>query len=431
MTLTKEGYRPRIVDRQIAEALKTYGAVHIQGTKYCGKTWTSMNHAESMYALDDQTSNYRNLRLARVDGNYALDGGSPHLIDEWQMVPGLWDGVRRAVDMGGGSRKFILTGSSSPEEPKDDIIPHSGIGRIETVPMRTMSLFESGDSDGSVSLKGLFASDFANTEVKEKRLENLIDLTIRGGWPGNITPNEDGSPKVMTRYAEDVCRMDLPRVDRSKSPTRMERLIRSLARNESTLANMSVLARDMEENEGEEILSSTVSGYMDVLHRMCLLNNQPAFSPAIRSSVNVGKMPKRHLADPAIAASALGLDRDALLDDLNTYGFLFEAMCERDLDVYAQAMGGRLLHYRDGAGREIDAVVELRNRKWAAFEIKLGDDQIDAAAKNLKSVTKYISDRSSSKPKDPEFLCVISGMESAAYRREDGVYVVPITALRD
>ena len=429
MTLTPPGYRPRTVDGQIEALLRSYGAVCIEGTKFCGKTWTSMNHASSVYALDDPRSDYRNYRLASADLDYALSGEAPRLVDEWQMIPGIWDGVRRSVDAAGGKGMYILSGSSVPEDPAGGIVPHSGIGRIATVRMRTMSLFESGDSDGSVSLRGLFGGGFKGTPVRENRIEDLARLTVRGGWPANVSPAEDGSTIVMHRYVEELCERDVPRVDRSKNPSRMKRLIRSLARNEATLASASRLSRDMLENEDDEMKSSTVSDYLDVLDRMFLIENQPAFSPNARSSVKVGKAPKRHLADPAIAASALGLDEKGLLEDLETFGFLFEALCERDLQVYAQAMGGSLMHYRDDKGREVDAVVELPDGRWGAFEIKLGTGRIDQAAEGLLRVSDAMEDVLRSRR--PEFMCVLSGTEGAAYRREDGVYVVPITSLRD
>jgi len=423
--MENERYLPRLIDGMVDETLAISGAVHMKGPKYCGKTWTSKYHCSSYYQLDLPDEDYRNLRLARVDLSYALNGEYPRLIDEWQLLPAVWDAVRNRVDDEGGKGMYILSGSSTP---KDDAKPkHSGLGRITPVKMRTMSLLESRDSDGSVSLAGMFCGNFPNTPIREKSLDSLIDLTIRGGWPGNLGLTASQAAKAMSAYASQICYEDLMMVDTSKEPGRMMRVLRSLSRNESTLASINTLARDMREYDDDLIEADTVSRYISALDRMCLIEDQPAFNPNLRSSVRVGKTPKRHLADPALAISALGFSRDMLLEDLNTYGFMFEAMCERDLQVYAYVNGGKLYHYRDGKGREIDAVVELPDGRWGAFEIKLGADSIDEGADSLKKICSMIRDDPKGRP--PEFLAVICGMSSAAYMREDGVYVLPITSL--
>lgn len=428
MTLTPRDYKPRLVDAKIDDYMRIYGAVSIEGTKNCGKTWTARNHSNSMFALDDAGENYRNYRLASRDVGYALDGEEPHLIDEWQTVPAIWDGVRRKVDEEGTKGRFILCGSSVPTEHNNDEGPpiHSGIGRIGTIKMRTMSLYESGDSDGAVSLKGLFESDFKNTPVKDIRYGDLVHLVMRGGWPSTLDVPLDKGFGSMPGYIDQLCERDLPRVDRSKNPYRMKMLIRSLSRNESTLVSTSAISRDMKENEDETIKDTTVSDYISTLERMHLIENQPSYSSNLRSPDRIGKKPKRHLTDPAIAVSALNLTSKMLDDDEETFGFLFEGMCERDLQIYADANNGKLFHYNDGRN-EIDAIVEMPDRQWGAFEIEVGANMIDSAAENLIRVTDRISRCHS----DPSFLCVICGTESAAYRREDGVYVVPITSLRN
>lgn len=294
--------------------------------------------------------------------------------------------------------------------------------------MRTMSLFESGDSDGSVSLKNMFSGSFINTPMKDISLEALIGLTVRGGWPGNLELTASQAAKAMSVYAKQICYEDLPLVDGSKDPARMMRVLRSLSRNESTLACRTVLAEDIKEFDDDKITDDTVGKYISVLDRMCLIEDQAAFNPNLRSSVRVGKSPKRHLTDPALAISALGLTGEMLLKDLNTFDFMFEAMCERDLQIYAYVNGGNLYHYRDGKGREIDAVVEMPDGRWGAFEIKIGTGKIDEGAESLKDVDNMI--RNDPKGRPPEFLAVICGMSSAAYMREDGVYVLPITSLR-
>ena len=401
MTLTPNGYRPRLIDAHIDNLLRMYGAVSIEGTKYCGKTWTALNHSESVFALDDPSFDYNNLKLAKADVNQAMDGDRPHLIDEWQTVPAIWDGVRRACDGTTAKGQFILCGSSTPPEvvsgdPADTpgSTPfHSGIGRITTVRMRTMSLFESGDSSGTVSLKDLFDSRFKARTGETPDMKRLIRLTVRGGWPGNIGLTFDDDMRGYPGYIDQLCEKDLPRTDRSKSPTRMKMLLRSLARNESTVCSNVTLAKDMKEFEDETIKDSTVANYID---------------------------------DPAIAISALGMSTNDLMRDLNTYGFMFEAMCERDLQIYANADGGKLFHYREG-NREVDALIEMADGSTGAFEIKLGADQIDKGAENLLR----FSDRMADSKRVPKVLCVVCGMVPSAYRREDGVYVVPITSLRN
>ncbi len=420
-----ERYLPRLVDAVVEETLAISGAVHIKGPKYCGKTWTSKYHCSSFYELDLADNDYQNLKLARIDLDYALKGANPRLIDEWQLLPAVWDAVRNMVDQEGRKGMYILSGSSTPK--KDSKPFHSGLGRIASLNMRTMTLYESKDSDGSVSLKDMFIGKFSNTPIREKSLDNILDLTMRGGWPGNLGLNPSKAAKAVSVYARQICYEDLLMVDSGKDPARMMRILKSLSRNESTTASRNVIAKDMKEFDDDTISDDTVGEYTSVLDRMCLIEDQGAFNPNLKSSVRVGKTPKRHLTDPALAISALGLTRNMLLDDLNTFGFMFEALCERDLQVYAYVNGGRLYHYRDGKGREIDAIVEMPDGRWGAFEIKLGADRIDEGAENLKRIDSLIRDDPKGRP--PEFLAVICGMSSAAYRREDGVYVIPITSL--
>lgn len=404
MTLTPSGYRPRIVDGRIAVALESRGIVRVDGAMGCGRTWTSMNQANSVLDLNDR----RGLGIATLDHDYALRGNGPRLIDGDMTIPGLADEAVQKTASGDG--RFILT-------------CRRDYGEIGTIRMRTMSLFESGDSDGSVSLRGLFASEFGNTPMSDVHLEDLARLVVRGGWPdGRGVPDD---------YVMRACRTGLPIVDRSRDPDRAARLMGSLARSEGALTGASALARDMREHEGEDMWGSTVSGYLEALRALRLLDDQQAFTPVLDTSVNVGKAPRHRLADPSIAASLLGLSEESMFDDPDAFERLFGSLCVRDLDVYSGSMGGRVLHYRDGAGRTLDAVVEMQDGRWAAFGIILSAERIDDAARNLRNVTRYISERSESEFREPEFLCVICGMESAAYRREDGVYVVPITRLRD
>jgi predicted AAA+ superfamily ATPase len=385
----------------------------------------SLNHSESVIYVGDPDNNFQNKALINADISYALKGEVPHLIDEWQEIPQIWDAVRFEADRTPANGRFILTGSSTPEFKG---VSHSGAGRIGTLRMRTMSLFESGDSDGSVSLKGLFDSTMENGDPVKQSLEHLIALTIRGGWPKTVDQSPESVSLIMKDYL-DTCRKDASRLDgKMRDSEKMRMLIRSLARNESTVSSDQTVKRDMKAYDGESISDVTLADYLDALRRIFIIEDQPAFSPNLRSSVRVGKTPKRHLTDPALAAAAMGLTKEKLLNDLKTFGFLFEAMCERDLQIYAEANGGRLFHYRDGRGGEIDAVVELPDGRWGAFEIKVGSERIDEGAENLLSMADlFASDESA----PPAVLCVICGMAPCAYRRADGVYVVPITSLRD
>lgn len=426
-----EGYMPRYVDRELESLMEVYGAVQVKGPKYCGKTRTATEHSSSVFALDDAENNYRNYRLAKLDPKLALEGEEPHLIDEWQLVPATWDLVRRSVDADNRPGRFILCGSSTPKptDKGDDEAPplHSGFGRTVSMKMRTMSMAESGESECKASLSSLFAGSLGTTLTASRDLDWIVDAVMSGGWPGNMSLPVEKRIEAVSRYPEEICESDLPRVDSSKSPSRMKMVMRSLARNESTLASAKTLARDIREYEDDVIKDSTVSDYMSVLDRMNLIEDQPAYNPNLRSSVRVGKTPKRHLTDPALAVAAMHLTRRMLMDDLNTLGFMFEGLCERDLQIYAKANGGNLYHYRDASGREIDAVVELPDGRWGAFEIKLGTGQIDEAAENLLRIDNMIRNYEDAKP--PSVLCVVSGLESAAYRREDGVYVVPIGSM--
>ena len=394
---------PRVVDPVVQHVLSISGALCIEGTKYCGKTWTATLHSNSVYALDDPSYNYLNLKLARNNVSYALDGEQPHLIDEWQLVPATWDAVRRTVDDVSSKGMFILCGSSTPKE--EDAPIHSGFGRIAKIRMRTMSLYESSDSNGAVSLAGLFRGELGKIPLHEVSLQELSRLILRGGWPGNLDLEISDAIMRVQGYPGEICYTDLPKVDKSKNPNRMMMVLRSLARNECSLASVATIAKDIREYDDDVVKDSTVQEYISTLDRMFLIENQPAYSPNLRSSIRVGKTPKRHLADPALAAAAMGLTELNLLEDFNTMGLFFESMCERDLQVYASAIGGKLFHYRDGKGREIDAIVELPDKRWGAFEIKMTSERVDEAAENLLKLYSVFDDDPHGRP--PEFLCVV------------------------
>lgn len=425
--MNKEEYKPRIIDGLVEEYLNTFGAVCIEGPKWCGKTWTSAYHSNSEIYLGDPAGNFQNRSLAKMSPAIVLDGEAPRLIDEWQEVPALWDAVRYRVDKSGQKGQFILTGSATPNHKG---ILHSGAGRIGRLRMRPMSLYESGDSTGAVSLKRICEGEIDAQITGNVDLNSIIELIVRGGWPGNVNVSCDKALTIANEYINAVIEDDAFRIDGIKRNTqKMRLLLRSLARNESTTATNRTLKNDIKSVDDEDIDVETVSEYLDVFNRLFLLDNQPPFSTGVRSSVRIKQAEKRHFSDPSLACALLKATPKMLLNDLETLGFLFEAMCERDLSIYAQSFGGKLYHYQDYAGNEIDAVIEMPNGEWCAFEIKLGANQIDQAAENLiKIKNRFEKDN---KGNVPSVLCVVCGLSNAVYKREDGVIVVPITALKN
>lgn len=425
--MNHENYMPRIIDNKIKEYLKTFGAVCVEGPKWCGKTWTSSYHSKSEIFIGDPAGNFQNRKLAEMSPALVLGGEKPRLIDEWQEVPPIWDAVRHYVDQAPQKGQFILTGSATPNHKG---ILHSGAGRIAKLRMRPMSLYESGDSSGVVSLEELCHGELKPAMTGEVDLKKLIDLIIRGGWPGSINVPTEQAALLPTEYLNAVIDDDVYRIDGVKrNTTKMRLLLRSLARNESTTVTNKTLKNDIREVDDEDIDVETVKEYLDIFERLFITDNQQPFSTGVRSSVRVKQAVKRHFSDPSLACSLLKVTPASLLGDLETLGFLFEALCERDLKIYADSFGGSLYHYQDYQGREIDAVVELPDSQWCAFEIKLGANQIDAAAQNLLDIKNAFE--SDPKGKPPVVLCVLCGMANAAYQRPDGVFVVPITALKN
>lgn len=425
--MEKKGYRPRIIDNKIEEYLGVFGALCIEGPKWCGKTWTSSFHSRSEIYLGDPAGNFQNRNLAELSPDLVLQGEPPRLIDEWQEVPPLWDAVRFHVDQSSEKGLFILTGSSTPNHKG---ILHSGAGRIARIRMRPMSLYESGDSSGMVSLGDLCADRMESVMTGEVRLTDLIGYILRGGWPASLGLSIKEASLLPRQYLDAIVDDDVYRIDGVKrDTTKIRLLLRSLARNESTTATNRSLKNDVKEKDDEDIDVDTIASYLDIFSRLFLIENQQPFSSKIRSSVRVKQAEKRHFADPSLAAALLGATEEKLLGDLNTLGFLFEALCERDLRIYTDAFGGRLYHYQDYQNREVDAVIQLPGGEWCAFEIKLGANQIDEAAAVLVKLKNDIAKEPGGIP--PKVLCVVCGMSNAAYKRADGVYVVPITALRE
>lgn len=425
--MKKNNYMPRMVDAQLETYLQAFSAVCIEGPKWCGKTWTAAHHSSSQLFLGDPSGNFQNRQLAELSPSLILEGNRPRLIDEWQEVPPIWDAVRHAADQTPEKGQFILTGSSTPNHKG---IMHSGAGRIARIRMHPMSLYESGDSSGAVSLSQLCSGKLIPAMTGEVSLRKLTELIVRGGWPGSLHLPLEQAALLAHEYITAIIEDDVYRIDGIKRDTsKMRLLLQSLARNESTTAANRTLKSDIEKIGDENIDAETINAYLDIFNRLFIIDNQPPFSTSVRSSVRIKQAVKRHFADPSLTCALLNISADGLIQDLETLGFLFEALCERDLKIYAETFGGRLYHYQDYRNREIDAVIELPDGKWCAFEIKLGAHQIDAAAQALLKLHQEISEDPKGKP--PAVLCVLCGLSNAAYQRPDGVFVVPITALKN
>lgn len=426
--MNKENYKPRLIDDKITEYLHLAKAICIEGPKWCGKTWTSSFHSSSCYYVGDPSNNFSNRRLAEMDPIKVLNGDFPRLIDEWQEVPSLWDAVRMKVDETNDKGQYILTGSSTPIRKG---VLHSGTGRIFKLRMHTMSLYESGDSDGKVSLKSICDNSFNQTILTgEVDLEKIAYLIIRGGWPDNIDVPKEKAGILPKGYLNSVLFEDIQKLDENvKYETgKVNLLLRSLARNESTTITNLSLSKDISASENSVVSDETINKYLNSLSRLFLLENQKPFSPDIRSSIRIKQGEKRHFCDPALACAALNLNTTKLISDLDTFGFMFEALVERDLRIYAETFNAELFHYQDYSNNEIDAVIELDDGEWCAIEIKLGANQIDSAANKLLKINKDIESHGG---KPAKSLCIICGLSNAAYKRPDGVYVVPFTSLKN
>lgn len=416
-------YLQRICDKLLASELKASGAVLIEGAKWCGKTSTAQQAARSsLYMQDpDKTSSY--LAAADTKPSLLLNGETPKLIDEWQMAPVLWDAVRFEVDKRNKPGQFILTGSAVPS---DNLVAHTGTGRISRLLMRPMSLWESGDSNGSISLKELFDKNTDISTTSDLSIEKIAFLICRGGWPASVSQENESALKMATNYVESVINMDIQRVDGvEKNPERVRMLLRSLARNISTMVSGQTIMADMESND-IGISEKTLSSYLNALRRIFVIEDTPAWMPSLRSKTAIRTSPKRNFVDPSIATAVMRTNPSGLLNDFETFGFMFESLCTRDMRIYAQANDGAVFHYRDKNDLESDMIISLRDGRWAPIEVKLGNKQIDEAAKNLLSLQSKINTEKMGKP---SFLMVVTGGEFA-YTRDDGVLVVPIGCLK-
>lgn len=417
-------YLFRLCDMELQKALESSGAVLIEGAKWCGKTSTASHAAEStLYMQDpDHAASYQ--AMADTRPSLLLRGESPRLIDEWQMAPVLWDAVRFEVDKRGKTGQFILTGSAVPS---DNVTAHTGTGRISRMLMRPMSLYESMESNGSVSLADLFDGKHDLEAVSGLTIEKIAFVLCRGGWPATIGRNDQAALRMPMDYVEAVINHDVSRVDNvEKNPNRVRILLRSLARNISTMASIQTIHEDMEATESS-LSDKTISSYLNALRRIFVVEDLPAWSPSLRSKTTIRTSAKRHFVDPSIATAVMRIHPEGILKDFETFGLLFESLCTRDMRIYAQANDGDVFHYRDKSGLEADMVVVLRDGRWGAIEVKLGNRQIEIAAENLMKLKNRIDIH---KMGEPAFLMILTGGQFA-YRREDGVLVVPLGCLRD
>lgn len=422
-------YRPRIADKMLSRRLMGVGAVLIQGPKWCGKTTTAEQQAKSIVYLDDPEYMEQNVELANLSPKKLLAGETPRLIDEWQLAPQLWDAVRFEIDHRNEEGLFIFTGSAVPTDTNK--IHHSGTGRFSWLTMRTMSLFESGESTGEVSLNDLFKTP--NLDIfgtNSLNIDAIAWLICRGGWPRAATINKEVALDMAYRYYEAVVNNDISRIDNVKRDAeRTKRILRSIARNQCAPISINTICADIENNDSSAANRQTITSYIDALKKIFVLEDSPAWNPNLRSKTAIRSSETRYFSDPSIGAAALGIGPNDLINDLNTMGLFFEAMCVRDLRVYADALDGAIYHYRDSNGLECDAVLHLRNGDYGLIEIKLGGEKkIEEGAQNLKLLASKID---TLKMKAPSFLMVLTGTSKYALRREDGVYVVPIGCLKD
>ena len=427
-TLTRDGYRPRIVDKRLDVLLHSFGAVEIIGPKWCGKTWTALAHANSADRLDDTAT----IAAAQTDPTLVLSGEEPHLIDEWQEVPETWDAVRRQVDDNANRRgQLLLTGSSMPKEHDAERIHHSGTGRIARLRMWPMSLYEMGESTGKVSLAGLFEGKFSTT----RRKTEIIDIArwcCRGGWPSNLGLDDEFALETPTEYIRSILDINIPKLH--KSPEITWELMKALAMNVAQAPTYETLAKDMAYGDEDRSPSiPTIKAYLEELKRLYLVTNLEGWAPPLRSKARVRTKPKRYFIDPSLAAALIGASPRTMLRDTQTLGDLFETMCMRDLSVYMSAISGtnnRVMYYRDDKGLEVDVILELTDGRWGAFEIKLSDLKAnDDTAAKLLAFKQKICGNPRAQVHEPEFLAFLVGRGDIAYRRNDGILVIPIATL--
>lgn len=416
-------YLPRLIDDVLTQELEAFGAVLLTGPKWCGKTTSALNQAKSSLFLQNPDERAQNLALADVKPSLLLEGDNPRLIDEWQDAPQLWDAVRFSVDQRGETGLYILTGSTTVDESH---IAHSGTGRISRLMMRTMSLYESGDSSGAVSIQTLLQGE-AIAAKSSHTIEDIANLIVGGGWPASIAKSIDIKQRQVAGYCRSIVNTEITTADGvNRDSEKVHHVLRSYSRHISTQATIKTITNDVTQNF-ESVYRKTVSDYLEALRRIFVIEDLPAWSPALRSKTAISASSTRHFVDPAIAAYFLDANPVDLLNDLETMGLLFESLVIRDLRVYADSLAAKVFHYRDHSGLEADAILHFNNGQWAAIEVKLGNKAIEEGAENLKKLAAKVD---TDKMKTPAFLAVITGT-GYAYQREDGVYVVPIGCLRN
>lgn len=421
-------YRKRIADDILKRKLEGKGAVLIEGPKWCGKTTTAEQFAASVLYMDDPEKKEQNIAMSELSPKRLLNGDTPRLIDEWQLAPKLWDAIRFEVDHRSKLGQFILTGSAVPADTTE--ITHSGTGRFTWLTMRPMSLYESGDSTGEVSLENLFEGTKDIEGDSNLSIDRLAFLVCRGGWPQSVDMRDEIALDQAFDYYDAVVHSDINRADGvQKNAEKVKRLMRSYARNQGAQVPNTVLSQDISTNEDTPISEETVASYVDALRKIFVVEDMPAWNPNLRSKTAIRSSDTRYYIDPSIAAAALGIGPNDLINNLNTFGFMFETLCIRDLRIFADSLGGEVYHYRDKDGQECDAVIHLRNGKYGLVEIKLGGSKlIEDGAKSLKTMKDKID---TDKMNAPSFLMVLTGTGDFAYCRKDGVYVVPIGCLKN
>lgn len=425
-----DGYKHRIMDSLLAKKLQAKGAVLIEGPKWCGKTTTAEEIAASKVLLAKTDAKEQFKRLLEIDSDTALSGEAPMLIDEWQTVPKLWDAVRYTVDHRRKMGQFILTGSAVPDKDAEKEREHSGTGRFAWLTMRPMTLSESGESNGSVSLADLFTAPGKLVERNSLKLQDIAFLICRGGWPMAVGLPEEAALEQAFDYYDAVTKEDVTRVDGVKRASeRVRRLMRAYARHQGTQASIATLREDLKNNDTATLDDDTIVSYLEALRKIFVVEDMQAWNPNLRSKTAIRTADTRYFVDPSIATAALGMGPADLVNDLNTMGFFFETMCVRDLRVYAEALNGKVYHYRDKSGLECDAVVHLRNGQYGLIEIKLGGQSlIDDGVRTLNSLAAQVD---TSRMKAPAFKMVLTATGEYAYRRsEDGIYIVPVGCLK-
>jgi len=421
-------YKSRIADTLLRKKLEGIGAVLIEGPKWCGKTTTAEQQAKSIVYMDEEIGGTSWQQLASINPKGVLTGETPRLIDEWQTAPQLWDAIRFEVDHRDNDGQFILTGSAVPVE--DQKMKHSGTGRVSWLTMRPMSLWESGESNGSVSLKELFSEPEQIFAENSLTLEDIAFLTCRGGWPRATLQKKETSLGRALDYFDAIVKKDISRVDGIRRDSeRTRRILRSYARHQGTQTPISTIAGDVRANESGGVDDKTIYSYVTALKKLFVIEDMEAWNPNLRSKTAIRTSDNHYFVDPSIATAALGLGPNDLINDLNTFGLFFETLCVRDLRVYAEANDGNVFHYRDKSGLECDAVIHLRNGSYGLIEIKLGGETL--INEGVRALTNLADKIDTTKMKAPSFRMILTAVGKFAYRRTDGVYVIPIGCLKD